>query len=200
MRSVVLVLPKTKQLPLLDADIIGVDGGVAYLLDHNIEMMLAVGDFDSLPHRYHEQLEQLTCQRLQHEKNETDTQVALSYALEQGYDEIIIYGGLGGRIDHELANLSLLVHHDANIVLMNETNRIQKLMPGVHQVKPLMKYLSLLPLVESVVSLEGVKYPLQQQTIHVDDIYTISNEILTTATITVVSGSFLLIQSKDEPK
>ena len=46
--------------------------------------------------------------KLNVEKNETDGQEALAYAIKKGYDEIAIYGISGGRLDHEMGNLSLL--------------------------------------------------------------------------------------------
>ena len=35
----------------------------------------------------------------------TDTQLALEYAMQNGAKECVVYGGLGGRLDHTLANL-----------------------------------------------------------------------------------------------
>jgi thiamine pyrophosphokinase len=43
------------------------------------------------------------------EKDATDTELAFDVALRKGADEIIILGALGGRMDHALANLSLLI-------------------------------------------------------------------------------------------
>lgn len=43
------------------------------------------------------------------EKDATDTELAFDIALKKGADEIIILGALGGRMDHSLANLSLLI-------------------------------------------------------------------------------------------
>jgi thiamine pyrophosphokinase len=43
------------------------------------------------------------------EKDDTDTMLAVKTALEQGCDEIYLYGGTGGkRLDHTLANLQTL--------------------------------------------------------------------------------------------
>ncbi|MBN1573016.1 MAG: thiamine diphosphokinase [Deltaproteobacteria bacterium] len=43
------------------------------------------------------------------EKDSTDTELAFDVALKKGADEIVILGALGGRVDHALANLSLLI-------------------------------------------------------------------------------------------
>jgi thiamine pyrophosphokinase len=42
------------------------------------------------------------------DKDETDLELALSYALERDPSSIVIVGALGGRIDHALSNIALL--------------------------------------------------------------------------------------------
>ena len=45
------------------------------------------------------------------EKDDTDTMLAVKTALEQGCDEVYLYGGTGGkRLDHTLANLQSLLY------------------------------------------------------------------------------------------
>ena len=132
-------------------------------------------------------------------ENETDTEVAIFYAMEHQYEEIILYGGLGGRIDHELANLYLLIHREYPIILMNEQNRIQLLKEGHYKVKKdAYQYLSFLALCDSCISEENVAYPLSKQEISTKDIYTVSNEIIhEEADITIHKGKVLMIQTRD---
>ena len=46
--------------------------------------------------------------RFKAEKDETDLELALLAAVDMGADEIKVIAALGGRLDHTLANLSLL--------------------------------------------------------------------------------------------
>lgn len=91
-------------LPEPDDLIIAADGGYTYLKELNIEPDVLIGDFDSLElipeHR----------ELIRHSplKDDTDMALAVAYAAEEGYRTFFIYGGLGGRLDHTLANLSLL--------------------------------------------------------------------------------------------
>ena len=66
---------------------------------------LLLGDFDSytgaLP-------EDIPVQRYIRDKDDTDTVIAVRYALEHGYDSILLVAATGGRLDHLLGNLQIL--------------------------------------------------------------------------------------------
>ena len=86
------------------AFVIAADAGLKYLKDAGISADLIVGDFDSLGEIppgenviYHKP-----------EKDDTDMLLAVREALKRGAQMIIIYGGLGGRLDHEYANIQTL--------------------------------------------------------------------------------------------
>ena len=66
----------------------------------------AVGDFDS--ETQNEIPRETEIIEVPAEKDFTDTALAVDVALEQGADFIYIIGGLGGRLDHTMANLALL--------------------------------------------------------------------------------------------
>ena len=83
--------------------VIAADKGYEFALKHGIIPEIVIGDFDSATMPTN-----LNVLKLNVEKNETDGQEALAYAIKKGYDEIAIYGISGGRLDHEMGNLSLL--------------------------------------------------------------------------------------------
>lgn len=81
--------------------IIAADAGLASLEKIGVCADLAVGDFDSLgclP-----DFENKICHPS--EKDDTDTALALCEGMKRGYRTFVIYGGLGGRLDHTMANL-----------------------------------------------------------------------------------------------
>jgi thiamine pyrophosphokinase len=90
--------------------IIGADGGAARALDWGVTPQVVIGDMDSLPDALHDDLEALGSCFIEHPraKDETDLELALTYAVQQGAEEIVVLGALGGRLDHTLANLLLL--------------------------------------------------------------------------------------------
>lgn len=95
-----------------DTFIIALDGGLVFCEEQNIVPDMIVGDFDSLPSKKRILLErypQEIIHRLPCEKDDTDTLAALRLAVEMGYGHFVIYGGLGGRISHTMANIQSLL-------------------------------------------------------------------------------------------
>lgn len=84
--------------------IICADAGYKKALENSIVPNLVVGDFDSLGEV--PRLENVEVHPA--EKDETDTFLALSCGIERGYKSFVIFGALGGRLDHTFANLQLL--------------------------------------------------------------------------------------------
>ena len=81
--------------------IIAADGGYSTLKKLNIKPDLVVGDFDSLgavPENENV---------IKHpvKKDDTDTLLAVKIGLEKGYKTFVIYGAIGGRLDHTVATI-----------------------------------------------------------------------------------------------
>ena len=75
-------------------------------------------------------------------------------------------------------------------------NRIQMRIAGTYTYpKRGYKYLSIIPLEKGLITLEGFKYPLRNQTIDIDSYYLTSNEIVTDGVIKLESGRVLIIES-----
>lgn len=84
--------------------IIAVDGGFASLAEIGRAPDLALGDFDSLGY-VPEEVETLAFST---EKDASDMELALEEAVARGAGAVEVYGALGGRLDHTIANLQLL--------------------------------------------------------------------------------------------
>lgn len=89
-----------------DDFVIAADGGYDTLMKLGKKCDLFVGDMDSLK-EYPTGLEII---RFPVEKDETDMFLAYREGCNRGYSEFKLYGGVGGRIDHTFANLSLLIY------------------------------------------------------------------------------------------
>ncbi len=195
-----LVATLAEHIPhLSDCDVIGIDRGAYLAICEGLSLRCAIGDFDSVS------AEELACikahcpiEKLPTHKDETDSEKGILYAQAQGYQTIILYGGLGGRMDHTLANLYLVMHRDWNVILMDDHHIICKLKKGTYEIPKRFTYLSFLALEPTTITECGVAYPLQKRKITPYDIYTISNEISDShATITIHEGSVLMIQCED---
>jgi thiamine pyrophosphokinase len=90
--------------------IIAADGGASVAQQLGLVPQVVIGDMDSLSPELCSQLEERGCQLVDHpaRKDETDTELAIQYALEQGAREILLLGATGDRLDHTLANVFLL--------------------------------------------------------------------------------------------
>jgi len=90
--------------------VIAADGGTLVATQLGLEPQVVVGDMDSLPPEIRTELAERGCQFVFHSprKDETDTELAIRYALEAGAQEIILLGAIGDRLDHSLANILLL--------------------------------------------------------------------------------------------
>lgn len=142
--------------------VIAADAGYRGARALGVEPDMLLGDYDSAPPPQAGKTVYLPA-----EKDDTDTFYAARQALARGCDEVVILGGLGGRVDHTVANLHTLVflaRHGAHAVLADEKNEITVLLPGRHvlQARPGW-HCSLLPAGAEArgVTLERLKYPLQ---------------------------------------
>ena len=92
--------------------VIAADGGSRHLYALDVRPNLVIGDLDSTPPTVLQWLADGSVPTLQHPaaKDETDLELALLYAIHHFNDPIRVYGALGGRLDHELANILLLAH------------------------------------------------------------------------------------------
>jgi thiamine pyrophosphokinase len=93
-----------------DDYLIAADGGANHLMKMGILPEIVVGDLDSVDE---DTLFELTkagvdIQQFSEDKDETDIELALRYALDLQPTAVLIVGALGGQLDQTLANLSLL--------------------------------------------------------------------------------------------
>lgn len=186
------------------ATIIAADGGARIAVYFGFDVDVVLGDMDSLSVREIQYLEHhgATFHRYPPEKDETDLEIALKWAADQGFDWIRVVGGTGRRFDQEIANTYLLALPglatlDVALVAVNQT--IHVLRPGTHTIQGQADdTLSLIPLRGDVteVSTEGLKYALQQETLHFGRARGVSNVMLEeTATITLETGLLLMVRT-----
>lgn len=188
---------------------VGIDRGVFTLIKKNITPKIGFGDFDSVSNE-----EMLVIaghvkemKRYKPEKNETDMELALNWAIKQEPVLIRIFGATGGRLDHLLANVHLLAkpvmdENNIDIVLFDKQNILALKGPGSYKMEKRLdkKYISFVPLTFNVkgLSLEGFKYPLKNRHISIGSTLCISNELISdNGTFSFSEGILLVIRSND---
>jgi thiamine pyrophosphokinase len=91
--------------------VIAADKGAATALQFGCVPAVIVGDFDSLDTVSLQKIKKQGSQMIQVpvEKDETDTELAITTAIDHGATNITLLGALGGtRFDHTMANMLLL--------------------------------------------------------------------------------------------
>lgn len=162
---------------------------------------ILVGDLDSIKEK--KIPDGVEIYRVPAEKDLTDTQLAVELALSKGACDIVIIGGLSGRLDHTLSNLGVLEHLadlGCHGVIADGFNRVRFLRNGSTLIpRGAYTYLSLLAADKTVkgVEIDGVKYPLKNAKLTRAHQFAVSNELTgNCAFIAVKKGSIYIIESK----
>ena len=191
----------TEDLSQLKGDIIGVDYGALFALNHQLPLVFAIGDFDSVSAAEFTSIEKHTSDIIKAlpEKDQSDTELAILEAIKRGYQHILVFGVIGTRLDHFYAVLHLLaMYRDTQIKIMNPTNRISILKQGRHHLKVEHQYFSLFAYETAVISIKGSKYDVEKRLLNITDRYGLSNEALASEVIvTVISGVVFLFEASD---
>lgn len=160
--------------------IICADGGLRHTEAMKIVPDIIIGDNDSWQREYPEGIRVIKCPA---EKDYTDTERCIDHAIEEGCGEILIYGGLGGRLDHEFSNYCLLAYalqKGARARLINKNNEIWVENKSFTIEKSEKKYVSFFPFGGEVhgFSVKGLKYEGENLTLGIGSTLTASNEFL----------------------
>ena len=145
--------------------------------------------------------------RVPAEKDLTDTQLAVEYALQNGARDIVIIGGLSGRLDHTVSNLAILEHLETlrvHALIDDGFNRARFIRNNSTLIpRSAYTYVSLIaadPVVKGV-EIDGVKYPLKNAKLKREHQYAVSNELTgNCAFIAVKKGGLYIIESRDASK
>jgi thiamine pyrophosphokinase len=167
--------------------IIATNGGAHHVLSLGLVPHIVVGDMDSLDIEVQEQLARRECRLVPHpaEKDETDLELALLLAVEEGATEIILLGALGGRLDQLLSNILLLTQPELASTLVKVVDEEQEtfVIRGGREATVegrVGDILSLIPLNgdASGVYTQGLKWPLSGDTLFAGTTRGVSNVVV----------------------
>lgn len=148
--------------------VIACDSGYRWCLREGLRPDLLLGDFDSLTG---ELPEEIPLRRYPVRKDDTDAMLAVRYAIEQGFEELLLCCALGGSLDHLLANLQTL-HFAAeaglSAGLRDRRNEVRVLRPGSYRFAEQKGWkFSILALTNKVegLTIRGAKYEATEVTL-----------------------------------
>ena len=181
--------------------VICADGGYCHAAALGIVPDMIIGDCDSCEIPYPKEVSHRIYPS---EKDETDTELCLNWAIEQGCQEVLILGGLGGRLDHEFAHFNLLLNglnRGVQVRLRNEQNEIFMRNTPFSIEAGDKKYVSFFPYGGNVegFSIKGLKYELAPMTLTCDMVRTACNEFLPgkKGEISFQNGNVLVMLCRD---
>lgn len=188
--------------------LIAADFGLEFLYRQQLRPDIVIGDFDSVAKEIADDYRRDSRIRffeLNPVKDDTDTEAAVRIALRLGAERITLLGVTGTRLDHVLANISLLLiglQEHVPMTILDSHNRIRMINQSVvlRKEDQYGAYVSLIPYMGDVtgVTLRGMKYPLTDHTFTGGNSLGISNEIVgEQAEILFSTGTLLMIETRD---
>ena len=170
--------------------------------DHAVKMGFAphvvVGDFDSIGEI--PQGVEKVCYPA--EKDMTDTEIAIEYAVNKGFDDFLILGATGARLDHGLANilmLKALIDAGKRAVIVDEHNKIMMTSSSLSIKEPKGSIVSLIPIENCTgVTTQGLKYSLTDAKLIIGKSVGVSNVMVANeACVSIKSGLLVVIVARD---
>lgn len=165
--------------------LIAADGGTQHCQELGLRPDVVIGDMDSISSDLRESLDKQGTRFIVHprDKDETDLELALKYAIDQGSRQILLLGFLGGRLDQTLANMLLLTRPDWHgarlsaadgpdfaILLRSGESFSAEAQPG-----DTLSLIALTPEVSGVTT-RGLKWSLEKATLKFGSTLGVSNE------------------------
>ena len=178
------------------------DCGLKHMDALGVKPDLIVGDFDSHENP-HMDAETIVLPR---EKDDTDTVFATKEMMKRGFEDFLLIGVIGARLDHTLANVSILLMLDTagkQAKAIDDYSEMEIISakagrPGRAVIDDSYPYFSLLNISGQAegITIRNAKFPLEDGRIDCDYQYAVSNEVLPgqTAEVTITKGRVLLIK------
>ena len=195
-------LSQAKKIIIKEDCLIAADGGVKHIFKLGLIPQIIIGDFDSTPKNMKSTPTKIV--KYPTKKDKTDFELTIDYCLKNKFQEIIIFGVLGDRIDHMLANIFLLSKFQTE----NPTFKI-KIVEGKKEIFILNKEItingkigdeiSIIPVSEKLEGIvtDGLEYQLNNEVLLFGSTRGISNVMnKTSAQITASSGTGIVIYLK----
>jgi thiamine pyrophosphokinase len=193
--------PRAALVAPLGVPVVAADKGLEHALALGLEVAVAVGDFDSASAESVAVAEAAgtRIERLPHDKDATDLELALDLAAAMSPKRILVLAGDGGRLDHHLAALLLLGsdrYAGSQVDALVGSARVH-VVRGARTLDgapgELLTLLALHGPAEGVTT-EGLAYPLRGETLELGSSRGVSNVFAAeTARVSVQNGVLLAI-------
>jgi thiamine pyrophosphokinase len=180
--------------------IICADSGTDNALKVGINPDIIVGDMDSINPQTLTEItnRNIEIHKYNPEKDFSDTEIAIQYAMTMNINEIIIFGAIGDRLDHTLSNIHLIktcLEKGYNAKIVNKKNEVSLINDSIYIDGKKGDLVSLIPLTEEVegVITDGLYYPLKDETLFLGSTRGNSNVMIDDKAIVKIKSGLLLV-------
>jgi thiamine pyrophosphokinase len=189
---------KDKILSVIDSDtfIICADKGGETAFEYGLTPDILLGDFDSIDPEIFKSID-VNVMEYPEDKDFTDTELAISCALEKGFEEIILVNATGDRIDHVFSTFMLLYKYKRDKITIIGNNFEAFIIDGDYEISNMKgRTLSIIPVERELegICLEGFKFPLSNRIVNLGDSLCVSNIVVKDeASISLKKGTAIVI-------
>ena len=185
-----------------DCDLlIAADGGAKYFFDIGLTPQVIIGDMDSIDSDTWKSKSGIEHIRYPTDKDKSDAELAVEYALEHGYEQVILVAATGGRLDHTLGNVALVAGYPGVVAIFDgmstlvAVDRSEKciLHGKIGAIVSLMPYSA----GSFTVRTNGLKHALQDQPL-IYATHGLSNKLSQTEACICVSDDILLVYIENQ--
>lgn len=197
---------RSRLASLQSPTVVAADNGATTALAFGLKPDLVIGDFDSIDPSALDELRRqgVPIETHPRDKDATDGQLAIARALQLNPTELYLVGFLGGpRLDQLLANVLLLRTLEVPTLLLDANNECRLMRPHT----PISwspepgEVVSLIPLTTTVegVRTQGLRWPLEDEQLHLGDTRGVSNEPLDGQQVSVQTRAGLMLVTRHFP-
>ena len=176
--------------------LIAADGGAKYCFKIGLTPQVIIGDMDSIDSDMCKGTSGIEYIRYPADKDKSDAELAVEYALERGYEQVTMVVATGGRLDHTLGNIALVADHPGRVAILDG---VSTLVAVDQSQKCVLRgrigvVVSLMPWSSGPfkVRTEGLKYPLQDECLG-SATHGLSNELSQPQACIYVSSGIILV-------
>jgi len=186
-----------------DSFVICADGGTQLALRYKIIPNVIIGDLDSLPKDVKKKLESYPTKFISYprEKDYADGELAIQYAVDAGYKNLVVFGVLGDRLDHLISNINqyVLLSKKLQLAVVEAQSTTHFIYDDITINGSIGDEVSLIPLKTHCekVTTKNLKYPLNNETLFFGSTRGVSNVMQTkVAKISVKKGVLMTVHRR----
>jgi len=181
--------------------LIAADGGAKYFSDIGLTPQVIIGDMDSIDSDMWKSKSGIEYIRYPADKDKSDAELAVEYALEHECKQVILVAATGGRLDHILGNIALVAGYPGRLAILDGISTliaVDKSEKCVLQGK-IGAIVSLMPYSTGPFKVRtiGLRYPLQDECL-ISATHGLSNELSQTEACICVSDGILLVYIENQ--